>query len=86
MKCNYSFVDLEKTVQAGLDSASPTTVRRFAGRSGCWIDAYIDGLDTSSRPVLRDKKDHIVQGWVRGVVGYVCEGLINQPNQSMKYA
>ena len=43
--CNYSFVDLEDTVKAGLDLVSLTTIRRFANRSRRWIDAYIDGLN-----------------------------------------
>ena len=28
----------------GLNSVSLITIRRFANRSGRWIDAYIDGL------------------------------------------
>ena len=43
--CNYSFVDLEDTVKAGLNSVSLTTIQRFANRSRRWIDACIDGLD-----------------------------------------
>ena len=47
--CNYSFVDLEDAVLArargGLGAVSVIAIRRFANRSGRWIDAYIDGLN-----------------------------------------
>ena len=42
--CIYSFV-LEDTVNAGLNSVSLTTIRRFANLSRRWIDAYINGLN-----------------------------------------
>jgi hypothetical protein len=43
--CNYSFAELEGTVQCSLDSVSLVTIRRFVNRSRRWIDAYIAGLD-----------------------------------------
>ena len=42
VKRNYSFVELEGAVQAGLHSVSLTAIRRFSDRSRRWIDAYID--------------------------------------------
>ena len=43
--CNYSFVELEDTVRAGLESVSLTAIRRFANRFKRWIDAYINSLN-----------------------------------------
>ena len=42
--CNYSFKELEETIEKGLDSVPLKTIRRFAGRSKRWMDAYADGL------------------------------------------
>ena len=42
--CYYSFVDLEDTVTAGLNSVS-LSIRRFSRRTRRCIDAYIDDLN-----------------------------------------
>ena len=41
-------------MRAGLDSVSLMTIRRFANRSGRWIDAYISGLN--------DRQQDFVEG------------------------
>ena len=53
---NYSFVEREDTVQAGLDSVSLATTRRFANRSTLEWCLFVV-LTSGSRPLLRCKKE-----------------------------
>jgi hypothetical protein len=50
--CNYSFRELEETVQDGLESVSLHTIRRFANRSRKWIDSYINGLSEKQKEFI----------------------------------
>ena len=54
--CNYSFVELEDTVRAGLGFVSLTKIRRFANRSRRWIDAYIDGLNDRQQAFVEGRE------------------------------
>jgi hypothetical protein len=47
--CKYSFLELEKTVMAAMDSIDVKTIRRFADRSKRWMMAYINGLSEEQR-------------------------------------
>ena len=66
--CNYSFVDLEDTIKAGLNSISLTAIRRFANRSRRWIDAYIDGLNDWQQAFVEGQEGSHRRGMGEGVV------------------
>ena len=66
--CNYSFVDLEDTVKAGLNSVSLITIRRFANRSRRWIDAYIDGFNDRQQAFVEGQERSHRRGMGEGVI------------------
>ena len=65
---NYSFVDLEDTIKAGLNSVSLTTIWRFANRSKRWIDAYIDGLNDRKQAFVKGQEGSHRRGIGEGVI------------------
>ena len=59
--CNYSFVDLEDMIKAGLNSDLPQSGVSPIGQSA-GLMPISTVLMTGSRPLLRDKRDHTGEG------------------------